>query len=183
MKLSTNSKGSGALSPDGIVISPATIARIEDISGDQLSFMSEPCELGIKAVLEVGQSFQPELTIFGQFKRDGEGKVIGWGSAFKVGNFFKALGINGDLDPEDNPIIPAAWLEEALGKTFLRLSYTAGKRDDGRFKYYDWNEIGSISDGEEKLMASFRKSLAKGYPKNYVAPVFDAATTLNPLGV
>jgi hypothetical protein len=92
-----------------------------------------------------------------------------------VGNFFQALGLNGELDPEDHPIIPSQWLEEAVGKTFFRLSYTAGKRDDGRFKYCDWNEVGSITDGEEKLMNSFRKSLAKGYPKNYIAPVFDDA--------
>ena len=150
----------------GIFVNEVTIADAQDVSGTSLPFMAQPVDIGIKLVLEIGRDFQPEMTIAGNFKRDLEtGEVVGWGGAFIVQEALARLGYIGELD-KNNRIPPDA-LADLVGKKFLRLSYVSGIGKTNAKRYSAWNLIGSPDEGAESLVARFKKSLTRGYPKNY----------------
>ena len=90
---------------------------------------------------------------------------MGWGSAFPVQEALLRLGYTGSLAPGNT--IPEGVLEALAGKSFMRLSYVSGLKDDGRPRYSDWNLIGTTEEGPEALSARFRRSVARGFPKNY----------------
>ena len=157
----------------GIYVNTVTILAAEDISGTALPFMENPFDIAIRLILDVGRDFQPELVIGGQFKRDASsGEVIGWGNAFVVQEALSRLGYTGPPDPNNS--IPPSVLETLVGKQFLRLSYTSGVKDTGKLRYSDWNQIASVEDGAENLVKRFKRSLTRGYPKNYHPEVLDA---------
>jgi hypothetical protein len=136
--------------------------------------MERPVDIGIKLTLDIGREFQPELTIAGNFKVT-DGEVTGWGSAFAVQEAFSRLGYEGALD--DGNRIPQGVLETFIGQKILRLSYVSGTKPDGRLRYSDWNLIGSVEEGAHALVKRFKKSLAKGYPKNYRPELLEEAPT------
>ena len=169
MTLSINEKKDAG---EGIVVQQVSIASIEDISNSTPPFLSMPCDLGVKMSLDIGRDFQPDFMITGALKRDTEGIIIGWGGAFKIRDFFANLGISGDLVPDDieRPTtysIPQALMDAAKGQQFLRLSYVCGKKPNGKTRWADWTDIGSIAEGETVLIQRFKKSVAKGYPSNF----------------
>jgi hypothetical protein len=156
----------------GIYINEATIANVEDISGQPLPFTEQPFDIGIKLTLDIGKDFRPEMIIAGNFKRDPEsGEIIGWGSGFVVQEALTRLGYSGVL-AEGNRI-PTDALVSLIGKTFLRLSYVSGTRNDGKFKYTDWNQIATVDEGADSLASRFKRSLTKGYPRNYHPDLLD----------
>ena len=156
----------------GVYINEVTVADVQDISGQQLPFMQEPVDIGIRLFLDIGRDFQPELVIAGNLKRDESGEVIGWGSGFVVQEALSKLGYTGQL--EEGNRIPVGALEGAIGKKFIRLSYISGVKGDGKFRYSDWNTIATVEEGAESLAARFRRSLRKGYPRNYRPQLLDA---------
>ena len=110
--------------------------------------------------------------IAGNFKRDiNTGEVIGWGSAFLVQEALSRLGFNGNL--EEGNRLPADILPNFIGKSFYRLSYVSGVKGDGKFRYTDWNQIASLDEGIDNLASRFRRSLSKGYPRNYHPDLVD----------
>jgi hypothetical protein len=142
------------------------------ISQDSPSFTEQPFDIGIKLTLDIGKDFRPEMIIAGNFKRDPDsGEIIGWGSGFVVQEALTRLGYSGVL-AEGNRI-PTEALESLIGKTFLRLSYVSGTRNDGKFRYTDWNQIATVEEGAESLMSRFKRSLSKGYPRNYHPDLLD----------
>lgn len=164
----------------GIFISRVTILKAEDVSGQELPFLQNPYEVGLKLTLEVGQDFHPEMTIGGQFKRDpSTGEVIGWGSGFVVQDALSRLGYKGPLD--EGNILPQAVLEGLVGKEFIRLSYVSGIRDGGKAKYSDWNMIASVDDGAHSLVRRFKRSVSRGYPRNFHPDVLEPAPVENDL--
>jgi hypothetical protein len=54
----------------GIAVSKVTIVDAVDISGTTLPYLQRPVDLGITLKLDIGRSFQPEMTIAGNFKTD-----------------------------------------------------------------------------------------------------------------
>jgi hypothetical protein len=159
----------------GIYINEVEIVAAEDISGAVLPYLERPVDIGVKLTLDIGKEFNPELVIAGNFKRDPDtGEVVGWGSAFVVAEALSRLGHTGPLD-EGNGIPPGV-LESVIGKRFLRLSYVSGMKQDGRFRYSDWNQIGTLEEGPHALAARFSRSLAKGFPKNYRVEVLTSTT-------
>lgn len=152
----------------GIYINRATIISAEDVSGQELAFKDRPYDIAIKLTLDVGRDFNPSMLIGGNFNRKPDSnEVTGWGGAFVVQDALSRLGYTGDLDP-DNRIPPAA-LESLIGKEFLRLSYVCGRKDNGKPRYWDWNQIAGTEETPESLAARFKRSLTKGYPRNYAA--------------
>jgi hypothetical protein len=150
----------------GVYISTVKIVAVEDVSGKEIPFRDRPYDIGLRFTLDVGRDFQPEMLIAGNFKRDpSTGEVTGWGSAFVVQESLIRLGYRGDLDPGNR--IPPVFLEGLPGMSFVRLSYVSGTKQDGRVKYTDWPQIATVEEGAESLANRFRKSLTKGYPKNY----------------
>ena len=150
----------------GIYISEATVVNVEDISGEQLPFLDQPVDIGLKLHLDIGRDFQPEFIIAGNFKRDpATGEVTGWGGAFVVQDALARLGYAGNLTDENT--IPVDVPPALIGKKLYRLSYVAGRRDNGKLRYSGWNQIGTLDEGPEALAKRFKRSLTKGCPKNY----------------
>jgi len=151
---------------EGIYVNLVTVIKAEDISGQTLTFLNNPVDIGIKLTIDVGKEFTPEMFIFGNFEYDMlTGDIIGWGSAFVVQEVFKKLGVQGHLTKDNT--IPESALAQLVGKQFYRLSYVSGAKDNGQLKYSDWNIIASLVEGAAFLASKFQKSLTRGYPKNY----------------
>jgi len=160
----------------GIYINEATISDVLDISGETLPYLDRPYDIGIKLTLDIGRGFQPELTIGGNFRRDVDtNEVTGWGSAFTVAEALSRFGYNSELSADNT--IPPDVLQSLVGKQFLRLSYVSGTKQNGKLRYSDWSQIATLDEGAESLAERFRRSLAKGYPRNYRPQVLDGSVT------
>jgi hypothetical protein len=158
----------------GIFISRVTIIKAEDISGKVIPYLDNPFDIAVKLTLDIGKEFHPELTIGGMFKRDLEtGEVVGWGSGFIVQDALAKLGFTGTLEQHNR--LPKQAIDSLVGKEFLRLSYVSGLRDGGKPKYSDWNMISSVDEGPDALLERFKKSLTKGYPRNYHPEILDGS--------
>lgn len=172
MTLSCNKPFSTNTYGPGIYINEVTIVNAADISGEVLPFSDQPVDIGIKLTLDIGKDFQPQMIIAGNFKRDFDtGEVIGWGSGFLVQEALARFGFKGSLDAGNR--IPAHILESLPGQKFFRLSYVSGVREGGKFRYTDWNQIASLEEGADSLSARFKRSLSKGYPRNYHPDLLD----------
>ena len=160
---------------NGILISLVTIADVEDISGTKPLFFNEPIDVGVKLTLDISRDFHPELIIAGNFDRDQyTNEIKGWGSGFLVQDMLFRLGYKGNLNPDNS--IPESAIRSLKGKQIYRLSYVTGTKDDGKPRYCDWNLIASKEEGAESLFNRFRKSLSKGYPRNYKPEVIEQLT-------
>lgn len=160
LKFSTGGKG-----PSRVMLSKAKILAIEDISNKKVEYLGKTYEIGVSLTIDIGkENFKPTYTVAGNFKRDVAGKVIGWGSAFVLRDFFSRLGFDGELNTDHT--IPAEALTYVVGKEFLRLSYLSGIKGDGRPKFSDWAQIGALGEDMD-LLKRFEASVATGYPKNY----------------
>ena len=156
----------------GIFINLVKIASAEDISGQQLPFLEQRIDIGIKLLLDIGRDFQPELIIAGNFDRNTiTNDVQGWGSGFLIQDALYRLGYSGNLTADNR--VPQAALDALKGHQFYRLSYVSGTKDNGKPRYSDWNNIASVGDGPDSLAKRFQKSLLKGYPKNYRPELLD----------
>jgi len=159
--------------PLGVYVNEATIVKVEDISGTTPVFMSRAVDIGLKLTLEVGREFQPVMLIAGNFRVDIKtGEVIGWGSACVVQDALYRLGYTGPLDPSNR--IPPKVLQDLVGRQFWRLSYVSGVKQNGKPRYSDWTTIGAIEDGHDDLIARWKHSRSRGYPRNYRPDVLGA---------
>lgn len=193
--LSFGANGQAKSIAKGIYIDEVRIIAARDVSGkkpsqflhslknvpaDSLTDKSKtPVDLGIEVKLDVGRDFEPVMSFYGWFKREGN-TIKDWGSAFKVRGLFDAVHVKGDLDSANR--IPPAQIKELVGQKFLRLTYVRGTRkgDDGKMKpaYNTWDEVGPINEkdpdaGKQALLEKFQKSLKRGYPKNFKPDALD----------
>jgi hypothetical protein len=131
-------------------------------------------DLAIRVKFDVGASFEPEDLIVGNFKKDEvTGEVLGWGSAFKVGDFFlKALDLK-DIALTDDNKIPEEYMKDAIGKSVLRLTYAYSKNIEGKNKYKPWNKFGDVSKSPEILIKGFNAQVEKGYIKDFIGGEVD----------
>lgn len=173
----TNSRPVGA-GPQSIYIDQVKCISVEDLSRKELPFRRRAYDLAIKLTLDIGKSFYPEMLIVGNFKRDEKGDILegndGWGSAFKVRNFFSKfipLGQVISLTPDNE--IPPDVLALPRGKEFLRLSYVTGRKPSGRLRYSSWDEIATLEEGAESLKRRFLNSVTRGFPSNYHPEVLE----------
>lgn len=162
MPLLTNSQ-------PGVFTSVCTVHSITDMSRQELGF-GKAFDLALEMELSVPNlSWKPKFTVYGDFKKDDNGTVINWGGAFKVRDFVKVLtGKDMQIDT-DNPVIDPTLIDECLGKSFLRLSYKAGIKDDGvTTKYNDWNTVAPADADPEHFKGRFFANYKKtGHPKNF----------------
>jgi hypothetical protein len=150
----------------GVYIGKATIVGVQDVTEEGLPFLQQNPDVAITITLDIGKDFNPEMSFFGNFKRDERnGLVTDWGGAFPVRGLFDACKIVGEIN--DDGTIPQEMLDQLVGKEILRLQYVSGFRKDGKIRYSDWNNVLGGSDKPEKLAKLFEDSVAKGYPKNY----------------
>lgn len=167
----TMSNNQSLANESNIFVNEAKILSIETVDNPFPDSQYPAPDLAIKVKFDVGASFEPEDLIVGNFKKDDvSGEVMGWGSAFKVGDFFlKALDIKDVELTEDNQI-PEQYLKDAVGKTVLRLTYAYSKNIEGKNKYKPWNKFGDPEKSPEILIKGFNAQVEKGYIKDFIGP-------------
>ena len=109
-----------------------------------------------------GTTYEFQLNIRGTFKKDHSGKIIGWGSNFKIQKLFQSLKVNGVVNSDGT--ISQSSLDALVNKEVFALSYLSGKKEDGSNRYQMWD---ILSDGKESLDDDFQYSNDRGYPRNY----------------
>jgi hypothetical protein len=179
MGLSTTSKANQAYGP-GVFISEATIIDAQNHSGTAPSFLQNIPDVYLVVTLDIGKDWTPEMSFFGDFKRDRQDPtaIVGWGSAFKIRNLFTACGIQREIN--DDGTIPEDMVNDLIGKKILRLQYVSGARENGRLKYSDWTEqVLAAGEDPKKLADLFFKSVQRGFPRNYFPDVLNENDSFN----
>lgn len=140
------------------------------IKGVQVLYQNEVFgivwDADISLLLEVyrkdGSKREHNLNIRGHFKRDHSGKIIDWGSCFKIKKLFQALGINGTVGSDGT--ISQDSLDTLKGREIYCLSFISGIKEDGS-KKYDMYDI--LSDSKETLEQDFHNSVDRGFVRSY----------------
>ena len=172
---SSGDQGNSKEIAHGVYAAELTIESVKDLSGKPISFISDEsrnvfdCAVEITASKE-GKDFEINFTLFGNFKRTGD--AVDWGGAFIIGEFFKALGVEGTLTPEYK--IPQNWRKEALGKKIVAINYACGfqKKNPDKVAYANWNRFASVVEQDfdaacNHILGLWEQNRAKGYPSNY----------------
>ena len=148
----------------GVFVSEATIKNIVVKYDVQEEWQKRPDDIALFLTLDVGQNFDYEMRIGGFFNRNEDGSVKNWGAALKVKILLDALNIKGSLTKDWQ--LPDEIVEEMIGKKFLRLSYVSGTKDNGKARWFDWNEVGRLGQ-EDRLKERFMKAVNDGWVKNF----------------
>ncbi len=155
----------GSTGVKDIYVNKAKIISAEDISNKEI--FGQRFDMAIEVVLDIGKDFFPVFSLYGNFKRDPEIGITSWGTAFRVKNFFKQLGVKANKGCfTDELAIPQEWFTEIIGKEFYKLSYVSGTKEDGSLKYSNWTEI-SLNNPEDLRNRFIKSFTEKGYPRNY----------------
>jgi len=111
---------------------------------------------------------EEKLDIFGNFNKEKNT----WGALLPVKMFFEAVGVK---NPEYNQdfSIPQDYIDQAINKDFLILSYPTNRNNPKSGKPYwnTWREITSLANGQDKLKTRFAQAVEGGWVKNYQARV------------
>ena len=148
----------------GVFVSEATIKNIVVKYDVQEEWQKRPDDIALFLTLDVGQNFDYDMRIGGFFNRNEDGSVKNWGAALKVKILLDALNIKGSLTKDWQ--LSDEVLEEMIGKKFLRLSYVSGTKDNGKARWFDWNEVGRLGQ-EDRLKERFMKAVNDGWVKNF----------------
>ena len=148
----------------GVFVSEATIKNIVVKYDVQEKWQKRPDDIAVFLTLDVGQNFDYEMRIGGFFNRNEDGSVKNWGAELKVKILLDALNIKGSLTKDWQ--LPDEIVEEMIGKKFLRLSYVSGTKDNGKARWFDWNEVGRLGQ-EDRLKERFMKAVNDGWVKNF----------------
>ena len=148
----------------GVFVSEATIKNIVVKYDIQEEWQKRPDDIAVFLTLDVGQNFDYEMRIGGFFNRNEDGSVKNWGAALKVKILLDALNIKGSLTEDWQ--LPDEIVEEMIGRKFLRLSYVSGTKENGKSRWFDWNEVGRLGQ-EDRLKERFMKAVNDGWVKNF----------------
>ncbi len=177
----TMSTNQSLTNESNIFVNEAKILSLELVDNPFPDSQYPAPDLAIRVKFDIGASFEPEDLIVGNFKKDDvSGEVLGWGSAFKVGDFFlKALSLS-DISLTDDNKIPEEYFAQVVGKTVLRLTYAYSKNMEGKNKYKPWNKFGDPSKSPEILIKGFNAQVEKGYVKDFIQPDTDTDPAVLP---
>jgi len=148
----------------GIFVSEATIKNIVVKYDIKEEWQKRSDDIIVFLTLDVGQNFDYEMRIGGYFNRNDDGSVKNWGAALKVKILLDALNIKGSLTEDWQ--LPDEIVEEMIGRKFLRLSYISGTKENGKPRWFDWNEVGGVGQ-EDRLKERFMKAVRDGWVKNF----------------
>jgi len=145
-------------------IQTATIKAVKPLYSNEVFGITWDIDLSL--LLEIRKQnrdvYDYQLNIRGCFKKDASGRIIGWGSNFKIQKLFNNLSVVGIVN--DDGTIEEKSLQQLIGKDIFVLNYISGKKEDGRIKYQLWD---SVAEDRTILQGDFLKSTDKGYPKNF----------------
>lgn len=145
-------------------IQMATIKAVKPLYMNEVFGITWDIDLSL--LLEIrkqnGSTYDYQLNIRGNFKKDSSGRIIGWGSNFKIQKLFNNLSavgvVNSDGTIEDQS------LQQLIGKDIFVLNYISGTKEDGRLKYQMYD---AVALDRTTLLTDFNKSVDSGYPRNY----------------
>lgn len=121
-----------------------------------------------------GTPYIAKKTWSGDWKKDRDGIVVGWGKLFGLGMFFKAMGL--DVDVSDKGTIDVKQLKSLRGRKVWRVEYikdTYTKDGEEKPGYGIFNTFFPEDTPVEKIKEVWEQSLAKGYPNNYNPDILD----------
>jgi|TARA_R110000824_G_scaffold261868_5_gene450621 hypothetical protein len=161
---SSNRDSNSPKKKTGVFISPATIKNVVVKYDIQEEWQKRPDDIALYLDLDIDRDFDYQMRIGGYFNRNEDGSIKNWGAALKVKMLLDALKLEGELN--ENQQLSDETIENMIGKKFLRLSYVAGTKQNGKTLWVDWNEVGEIGQ-EDRLREKFMKSVNDGWVKNY----------------
>lgn len=145
-------------------IQAATIKAVQPMYANEVFGIVWDIDLSL--LLEIrkqnGNVYDYQLNIRGSFKKDLSGRIIGWGSNFKIQKLFNNLSVVGIVNADGT--IEEKSLQQLIGKDIFVLNYISGTKPDGRIKYQLWD---SVAEDRTILQGDFLKSTDRGYPKNF----------------
>ena len=145
-------------------IQTATIKAVKPLYQNEVFGITWDIDLCL--LLEIrkqnGSTYDYQLNIRGSFKKDSAGRIIGWGSNFKIQKLFNNLSVVGIVN--DDGTIEEKSLQQLIGKDIFVINYISGTKADGRIKYQIWD---SVAEDRTILQGDFLKSTDKGYQKNF----------------
>lgn len=145
-------------------IQTATIKGIKPLYSNEVFGINWDIDLSL--LLEIkkqnGSTYDFQLNIRGNFKRDSSNKIIGWGSAFKIQKLFNNLALIGSVNTDGS--IDEKCLQQLIGKDIFVLNYVSGLKDDGSVRYQMYD---AVAEDRPAIQNDFLKSTDRGYPKNF----------------
>ena len=129
----------------------------------KLSWQQRSNDVLLKIKYNDGQEWDKDLVLYGNFNKE-KGN---WGSALKLKMFFEAVGIE-SVEYKDDYTISDHYLDKAMGKEFLVLSYPSVKlKDSGKPFWNTFNETMSVSKGRDRLKERFASQVRDGWVKDF----------------
>lgn len=182
MPIKFHKKGSNGQSGggDGIFIDVARITKVKPYHKSAPNEKMSPRDVGVEVFYKpVGKdlSFEPNVFVGGNLKRDDMGRVTDVGGAFKVQRLFERAGVEFELTDEET--IPEELLRDLIGRTITVLSYRNTKTTSDKLKTTAWDIVGSEEESDS-LKSYFLQQVDSGWVKNYVP---DQVTSGNAAGL
>lgn len=129
----------------------------------KLKWQQRSNDVLLKISYNDGQEWDKDLVLYGNFNKE-KGN---WGSALKLKMFFEAVGIE-NVEYKDDYTISDHYLDKAMGKEFLVLSYPSVKlKDSGKPFWNTFNETMAVSKGRERLKERFASQVRDGWVKDF----------------
>ena len=153
--LSFNQTGHDNNLGENVYYNKGKISSAKDVTGTEEGQMFGPKDIAIFIEVQVdGLEFPKKITLSGDFKKDTNGAIIGWGGAFIVEKLFQAVDIKGSLT-SDHKVSPET-LKDLVGKEVAFLTY---KNKTGKFS--TWRHMFSVKNDKNFMKQNFIKDRAR----------------------
>jgi hypothetical protein len=150
----------------GVFVNEVTITNVEPVyGGTDWQHDNYKDDIGLSLTIDIGQSFEPTHYIGGRLKKDDFGEVTSLGTARRINTFFEAIDV--DVKLTDDHKFEEDALRDCMGRKYLRLTYVSGKRNDGKLKYSDFQEVAKAGENKRVLIDTFKKHVSNEWIKNY----------------
>lgn len=145
-------------------IQTATIKGVKPLYSNEVFGINWDIDLSL--LLEIkkqnGSTYDFQLNIRGCFKKDSSGRIISWGSAFKIQKLFNNLSVVSSIN--SNGAIEENSLQQLIGKDIFVLNYVSGLKEDGSVRYQMYD---AVAEDRPTIQNDFLKANESNYPRNY----------------
>jgi hypothetical protein len=150
----------------GVFVNEVIITNVEPVyGGTDWQHSDYKDDIGLSLTIDIGQSFEPTHYIGGRLKKDDFGEVISLGTVRRVNTFFEAIDV--DVKLTDEHKFEEDALRDCIGRKYLRLTYVSGKRNEGKLKYSDFQEVAKAGENKRVLIDTFKNHISNEWIKNY----------------
>lgn len=160
--------GNAGTQKSNIFTNLVTVMEVEDTS------KSSRADIAIKvSVKQEDYEYPNTMYISGWHVFDQLGQLDvnspggGWGSSFKVKEFFTNCGLVGEVLTDDSGQLLPHIFERATGNKIWTIRYPVKGKDIKPGTRYTWDRSSSVLQGKELLLRQWEKDNKNGYPRNY----------------